>query len=130
MATHLTRAEIRGARVEAEARIPRLGREAAEWAHAGSARVVDENVDTAELVDGALNHAHDLLFLFDVCRHRHATSSRRIVYCRSRFSQFFGCAASDDNVGTVMCKEPCGGGADAGSATGDDGDSTSEVVRI
>jgi hypothetical protein len=67
---------------------------------------------------------------FDVNRHSHATPSRRILYCRSRFLQFLGCAAGDDNVGTVTCKEPRRGGANAGSSTSNDSDSTGEVVRI
>src|SRR6201999_1015491 len=85
MAADLTRAEIRRAGVEGEARIPRFGGEAAERTHAGSARIVDENVDTAEVVDGALNHTHDLLFLFDVGRHGQAPPSGCFAYGHSRF---------------------------------------------
>jgi hypothetical protein len=69
MTAGLASAEVRRAHVQVEARVPRLGGERGQWAHAGAAGVIDEDVDAAELVDRALHQPDDLLFDLDVGWH-------------------------------------------------------------
>ena len=75
------------------------------------------------------DHARDLLLVLDVGRHRQATASVALRIA----------ADVRSNSSTVRLrwrrrrrvrKEPCRGGADAGSATRDDGDAPGQVIEL
>jgi hypothetical protein len=123
-------AEVRTAEVQVDRAVERTRRQIGERAEAGPARVVDQDVDPPELVDGARDEAHDIGLFLHVRRHRDALPSRRLRDLRRDALELARGAAGDHRVGTVLREQPCSRGTDTGAAARDDRDTAGEIEPV
>ena len=138
-ALHLVRRQLRrlqdGAQVDRHDQVVALHRQL-QVAGKGDRGVVDQNVEAAEVIDGAAHHALDLGLDGQVGRHRQAAPARRLdlahrVVDRSRQLErrIVGGARRAGDVDARLSQRDRHRAPDAAARTGDQRDATVQLHR-
>ena len=84
----------------------------------GGARIVDQNIQAAELGYRPLHQPLTVSHLTDIPLHRHSTATGHPSLCNDCLSTGSGCAVIDHHIHTHPSTAQGTGGANAGTSTG------------